>query len=130
MTYEEYIELLQACSDRGKWGPELFEQVKNYVLSDWQEMFSPAELHRRSIQEKNGDRSAWKTRCVFNDLRQRLPPGMYDDFDIEYCEYIRPGNRVVHEYCKRLYKKEGDESRRDKIKKMTKSEVSSLILRW
>lgn len=35
---------------------------------------------------------------VFNVLRRRIPLEEYEQFDLAYCNYIRPENRELNEY--------------------------------
>lgn len=51
-----------------KWGPDLYDMVKEVLpYSD-----------------------------IFNILRRELPEEEYWQFDIEYCEYMRPGQRELN----------------------------------
>ena len=103
VTYKEYKDMLQRASNRENWTPELFEQC------------------RRSLSER--------PECFSNDLRKRLPESVYNDFDLEYCEYIRPGQREVSEYCRKLHrkKKEGDSDWREKKRTLLQKKKQLLL---
>ena len=65
LTVQDQINAIVADAKGYRWGPELYIRV--------QQILPYAD--------------------IFNILRRELLPGEYEKFDLEYCEYIRPGQR-------------------------------------
>lgn len=83
MTVAEYKELLELAKDRKNWKPELFKKYQVACV----EMMP----------------------CVFNELRKVLTKEEYNAFDLEYCEYLRPGTKEGVKYIEKLHRKEAAE---------------------
>ena len=67
-----------------RWTPELYDRVKNILpYVD-----------------------------IFNILRNVLLPKEYDQFDMEYCEYFRPGQKELAKYIKKEREKDNWEQRK------------------
>lgn len=80
MTAEAYTKLLHLARNRKNWSAKLFE------------------LYRAACIER--------TPCIFNELRKTLPEKDYEEFDLEYCEFFRSGQKEVTEYIKRERREE------------------------
>ena len=91
MTAEEYTTLSYLARDRKNWGAKLFER------------YAVACIERSP--------------CIFNELRKTLPEKDYEEFDLEYCEYFRPGQKEVTEYIKRERREEDWKERKLLLKK-------------
>ena len=65
LTVQDEINAIVADAKGYRWGPELYTRV--------QQILPYAD--------------------IFNMLRRELLPVEYEKFDLEYCEYIRPGQR-------------------------------------
>lgn len=83
MTEAEYKELLELAKDRKNWKPELFEKYQAACIE--------------------------MTPCIFNELRKILTKEEYNAFDLEYCEYLRPGTKEGVKYLEELHRKEAAE---------------------
>lgn len=78
MDVQEEINAIIAEAKAWKWTPELFERIK-------------AILPYANI---------------FNALRWQLTPDEYAQFDLEYCEYVRPGQRELTKWVRKRGEKE------------------------
>jgi hypothetical protein len=90
MTVEHYIELLQLARNRENWSADLFKQYQEACIQ-----FTP---------------------CIFNELRKILPKEEYRAFDLEYCEYLRPGTKERAKDIEELHRKEEMEKWKQKSK--------------
>lgn len=90
MTVEHYNELLQLARNRENWGIDLFKQYQEACIQ-----FTP---------------------CIFNELRKILSKEEYRAFDLEYCEYFRPGTKEREKNIEELHRKEEMEKWKQKSK--------------
>lgn len=108
MTVEHYNELLQLARNRENWGADLFKQYQEACIQ-----FTP---------------------CIFNELRKILSKEEYRAFDLEYCEYFRPGTKEREKNIEELHKKEnirkeGKEKRVRELDNMSTEELLRLLQR-
>lgn len=105
MTVEQYNELLQLARNRENWGADLFKQYQEACIQ-----FTP---------------------CIFNELRKILPKEEYRAFDLEYCEYFRPGTKERERNIEELHRKEEMEKWKQKSKadlhRMSNSELLTYL---
>lgn len=51
---------------------------------------------------------------VFNALRANLPPDEYEQFDIAYCDYIRPEGAALNRWLIQNHRKGSEKVKKDK----------------
>ena len=81
--WKDGTEILTLVRDKKNWTSELFERCKNSIL------VGP---------------------CIFNQIRKVLTPEQYQAFDDAYCFYLRPEQKGVVDYLRKIQKEgEGEE---------------------
>lgn len=75
--WKDGTEILTLVRDKKNWTPELFERCKSSTL------VGP---------------------CIFNQIRKVLTPEQYQAFDDAYCFYLRPDQKGVVDYIRKIQK--------------------------
>lgn len=103
MTAQEELQAIIADVKAWKWTPELFERIRRLLgYAD-----------------------------VFNVLRRELTTEEHEQFDLEYCSYIRPQDREITKWLTEERRKAGERhwetmSRRD-LRKLSDKKLLSLL---
>lgn len=74
MTVQEEVNAVVKAAKEYRWGSELYERMRNLII-------------RANVN-------------IFNILRNNLLPEEYEQLDLEYCEYFRPGQKELSEWVR------------------------------
>lgn len=72
MTVQQEVQSIISCVKEWNWTPELFQRVNNIL----------------------------NYTNIFNVLRRELTEEEYAQFDLEYCEYFKPGQKDLAKYIR------------------------------
>lgn len=94
MTVQDELESIVREVKAYRWTPELFDKCQKF-------------LHYAD---------------VFNILRRELLPDEYEQFDLMYCNHLRPQDEALNRWLMKIHKKEGGIMKTGKKEVMKSSE--------
>ena len=92
MTVQEEVNAVVKAAKEYRWGSELYERMRNLII-------------RANVN-------------IFNILRNNLLPEEYEQLDLEYCEYFRPGQKELSEWVRSERKRGEHEAWKEKRRRL------------
>lgn len=101
MTVQEEVNAVVKAAKEYRWGSELYERMRNLII-------------RANVN-------------IFNILRNNLLPEEYEQLDLEYCEYFRPGQKELSEWVRSERKRGEHEAWKEKRRRLLEQKKKLLL---
>ena len=101
MTVQEEVNAVVKVAKEYRWGSELYERMRNLII----------------LANVN----------IFNILRNNLLPEEYEQLDLEYCEYFRPGQKELSKWVRSERKRGEHEAWKEKRRRLLEQKKKLLL---